>query len=201
VAAEKLLERVAAERNGRSLTVILQDVTRSRAWSFLDFSMDDDVEFVQQAHFGLLDRPPCSAELDRHLSNIAHGATRAEILLRVMLSPEGRRRRPTVRGVLLPAFLFAATSLDRLRPARPLPSQALAPRAESSLNLAAIDLPPLLPPRLVSPLQRAYRQIRKIPLLGAVAETVVDLTRLRRLRYEVIELRREIECLRARSGP
>jgi hypothetical protein len=205
ISAGQMLDRIATRRyelahgvshSGRPLAVqsefgslTLAGSTHVR--SFLDFSMPDDSEFVRQVYTGLLGRASAPGEFDRRMRDIMHGATRAEIVLRIMLSPEGRRRRQSVRGVVLRSMAMLGRILDHVRP-----QSAISGEAPSMVEQRpAASTPP--PSAQMGRLRSTYRLLRKTPLIGVMAECVVDLTRLRRRRYELIDLRTEVARLRA----
>lgn len=204
ISAGQMLDRIAVRRYelehgvsaGQPLAVRsgfanLALADSPHVWGFLDFSMPDDSEFVRQVHAGLLGRPPAPGEFDRRMRDIMHGATRLEIVLRIMLSPEGRRRRQPVRGGVLRSMSMLGRILDHVRP-----QSALSGEAPIMVEyLPAAGTPP--PSARMGQLRNTYRLVRKIPLIGVVAECIVDLTHLRRLRYELIDLRTEVARLRA----
>jgi hypothetical protein len=82
-------------------------------WRLLDFADLSDEDFVQAAHRILLGRRSSPFELDRRLGEMRAGSSRMRILVRLALSPEGRRAaRPRVRGVGLQSLFTAAGAIE-----------------------------------------------------------------------------------------
>jgi hypothetical protein len=82
-------------------------------WRLLDFADLTDEAFVREAHRVLLGRSPSSAEADRRRRELRTRSSRMEIVVRLALSPEGRRAgRPDVRGLGLPALAAAARAIE-----------------------------------------------------------------------------------------
>ena len=89
-------------------------------WRLLDLADLSDADFVWEAHHLLLGRSPSPAEADRRLGDLSHRSSRMETIVRLALSPEGRRgsHLPTV-GVGLPALAAAAGAIEAAK-ANPL---------------------------------------------------------------------------------
>jgi len=189
VPSERLLQRIEAARGGGTAADCAAAQSADRVWRFTDFAALSDAEFVEHAHQGLLGRPPRPAETARRLRDIGWGMTRAEIVLRLIGCAEGRRHRATTAGVILPALVAAAGTLDRLLPSPGQPAATTERRAAASIAVP-----------VMTKLKRAYTLARTVPLLGGLAERAVDLSRLRSLRREVLELRAEVARLRAEGS-
>jgi len=71
-------------------------------WTLSDFTTVSDADFVRAAHVILLNRLPGEAAERRRAAELQAGRSRLELLVRLALSPEGRRQRhPRVSGVTL----------------------------------------------------------------------------------------------------
>ncbi len=136
-------------------------------WRLLDFADLPDEDFVREAHRVLLARSPSRGEADRRLRELRN-RSRMEIVVRLALSPEGRRaNRPRVRGVGLPALAATARAIEAAE-ASPLLGQA----ARNSERLARSAL------FEESPKGRSARRLATAAVL-TVAAIAVD----RRLRH------------------
>ncbi len=196
IAAAEILRRCAARRAGGegAPVCIIPPVPRIEmpepperdAWRLLDLSEGSDAEFVVAAHLALLGRRPYEPEFARRMRELAAGRTRLEIIGRLALSREGRRTpRPAVSGLALPVLVGVAQGGDRvLRLAAPALGQAS--RVWRPLQAQGL-----------ARARRIYGVTLRIPVLGGLTETLVVLTRLKRLRREVMELRAEVERLKA----
>lgn len=81
-------------------------------WRLLDFADLGDDDFVRQAHRVLLGRSPSPAETSRRLRELRE-RSRMELIVRLALSPEGRRRREAeVRGFGLPALVRVGRAVE-----------------------------------------------------------------------------------------
>lgn len=89
-------------------------------WRLLDFADLTDEAFVRDAHRVLLGRSPSSTEADRRRRELRTRSSRMETVIRLALSPEGRRAdRPGVRGLGLPALAAVARAIEAAE-ARPV---------------------------------------------------------------------------------
>jgi hypothetical protein len=112
-------------------------VTPAVGWRLLDFADLSDVDFVWEAHRALLARSPSHAEVDRRLGELRDRSSRMEIVVRLALSPEGRRaRRPPVRGFGFSALSAAAGAIEA---AKASPSLARAAARSEALARLAIN--------------------------------------------------------------
>jgi hypothetical protein len=79
----------------------------------LDLADLSDADFVWQAHRVLLGRAPSSAEVDRRLGDLRTRSSRLGLVVRLGLSPEGRRaQRSETRGIGLPALALVAGAIE-----------------------------------------------------------------------------------------
>jgi hypothetical protein len=84
-------------------------------WRMVDFGDGSRSGFVQAAYFVLLGRLPYETEVMQRLTRLSAGGTRLEIILRLALSREGRRREQhPVSGVLLPMILGFIRIAERI---------------------------------------------------------------------------------------
>jgi len=121
VPAAEILRRCAAARAGHGSYPIsipkgslVADNAERSTWRLLDFADLSDTEFVQAAHVVLLGRLAYRAEAIRWIANLRAGASRFEVLVRLVLSPEGRRvSQPRVSGIGLPAVVTAGHGIER----------------------------------------------------------------------------------------
>jgi hypothetical protein len=82
-------------------------------WRLLDFADLSDVDFVWNAHRMLLGRSPSSAEVDRRVGDLHERSSRLGLIVRLGLSPEGRRaQRSGTRGVVLPVLALCAGAIE-----------------------------------------------------------------------------------------
>lgn len=193
VAAADILRRCAAQRTGGGTAVPvatapieMPDLPERDAWRLIDLSEGSNAEFVVAAHLALLGRRPYEREFARRLGELSAGRTRLEVIGRLALSREGRRTpRPPVVGLALPMLVMLARGGDRgLRLV--MPALGRASRIWRPVRMRGLERA-----------RRIYGVTLRIPILGSLTETLVVLTRLRRLRREVMELRAEIERLKA----
>lgn len=209
VPAADILRRVSDRRRGAMLAarapapetlpplhIEMPVLPERAAWRLVDLRGGSDAEFVAAAHLALLGRPPYDAELARRVREISGGRTRLGIIARLALSREGRGgARPRVAGIALPALVRMARSVDRVPQLSALLSRAsgsgqVTPRAGGGGTPAPVA-------DGAGGVRRAYGAVRRVPLLGGIAETLVVLARLRALQREVRELRAEVEKLKA----
>ncbi|MBX6747186.1 MAG: hypothetical protein IRY87_34590 [Acetobacteraceae bacterium] len=199
VPAADILRRCAAQRTdgGTAVPVAtvvpvatapieMPDLPERDAWRLIDLSEGSNAEFVVAAHLALLGRRPYEREFARRLGELSAGRTRLEVIGRLALSREGRRTpRPPVAGLALPMLVMLARGGDRiLRLVMPVLGRAS--RIWRPIRMRGLERA-----------RRIYGATLRIPVLGGLTETLVVLTRLRRLRREVMELRAEIERLKA----
>jgi hypothetical protein len=84
------------------------------SWTLADFSNVSDAEFVRAAHVVLLGRLPGQAAAARRAAELQAGRSRLEILVRLALSPEGRRRRhQRVSGLPLRFLVLTGRGIER----------------------------------------------------------------------------------------
>lgn len=121
VAANEILRRCAALRAGlepdgltlREVSPVEGNAERT-TWRLVDFADVSDADFVQTAHVVLLGRLPGDAEAKRRTADLHAGCSRFEIVVRLALSPEGRRLRDRkVSGIALPAIVAAGCGIER----------------------------------------------------------------------------------------
>jgi hypothetical protein len=119
VSANEILRRCAtlrvARAGGRPIARSGPPLfTSGRAtWRLIDFAEGSDEEFVQAAYSSLLGRLPRNAELTQRIADLRAGSSRFDVLLRLILSAEGRRARDRrVSGVALPALLAAGRATE-----------------------------------------------------------------------------------------
>jgi hypothetical protein len=129
VSAREIVQRCSEIRGGGRLRVRLRNnreaVSGCRLLDFADISDDD---FVLEAHRVLLGRSPSVSELERRLHELRTGASRMQILVRLALSPEGRRAdRRRTKGVGLRTLGVAARAIETAQA-----SSALAPTMRGS---------------------------------------------------------------------
>jgi len=148
VPSERLLHRIRSTRLGQF----------GRAWRFIDFAALGDAEFVEEAHWRLLGRAPRPEETSRRRRDIARGMTRAEVVLRLVGSIEGRRYRATAGGVILPVMVYAAGMLERLR--SPKRGETSGPRQHHRRNDP--------PAQTVETLGWFARLVRPAPSIGSL---------------------------------
>lgn len=85
-----------------------------RLWRLADLR-GDRPGFVRTAHLAMLGRPASEAEVALRLDQLGRGRTRLGILLRLVLSAEGRAlRQAPVTGLALPALRRLAPFSARL---------------------------------------------------------------------------------------
>jgi hypothetical protein len=88
------------------------DTPSSRGWRLLDFADLSDADFVREAHRVLLGRGPSLSEANRRLHELRE-SSRMEVVVRLALSPEGRRAlRPGIRGPGLSVLSRAARAIE-----------------------------------------------------------------------------------------
>jgi len=120
VAANEILRRcaalrAAAERDGMARWGVspVEGNAGRTTWRLVDFADVSDADFVQAAHVVLLGRLPGNAEAKRRTADLHAGCSRFEIVVRLALSPEGRRLRDRkVSGIALPAIVAAGRGIE-----------------------------------------------------------------------------------------
>ena len=82
-------------------------------WRLVDLADLSQADFVREAHRMFLGRRPSSTELERRLRDLQGHSSRMEIVVRLALSPEGRRAvRPRTRGIGLPALAAVGAAIE-----------------------------------------------------------------------------------------
>src|SRR5436305_15319561 len=95
IAATEILDRCEEirfhgyTRGDRERNLVTAEVTRG--WRLLDFADLSDGDFVREAHRRLLGRSPSTTEAERRLRELGDRSSRLGIVVRLALSPEGRR--------------------------------------------------------------------------------------------------------------
>jgi hypothetical protein len=120
VSASEILRRCATMRvpraGGRPIARSgppLSTGSGRATWRLIDFAEGSDEEFVQAAYSSLLCRLPRNAELTRRIADLRAGSSRFDVLLRLILSAEGRRARDRrVSGIALPALVAAGRATE-----------------------------------------------------------------------------------------
>jgi hypothetical protein len=120
VSASEILRRCASLRVARAGGRPIPNsgprlVTQSgrTTWRLIDFAEGSDEEFVHVAYASLLCRLPSNAELTRRTADLRAGSSRFDVLVRLTLSPEGRRARDRrVSGFALPTFVAAGRAIE-----------------------------------------------------------------------------------------
>jgi hypothetical protein len=88
----------------------------SGGWRLLDFADLSDEDFVREAHRILLGRTASPFDLERRLRELRAGSSRMQIVVRLALSPEGRRAvHPRVRGIGLRTLLGVGQAIEAAR--------------------------------------------------------------------------------------
>lgn len=184
VPAAVVLGRIAARRRGITVPTHSATAGSHPARRLADFGDGTNEQFVRDVHQLLLGRSPTDGERERRLSELAAGATRLELIVRLALCEEGRLPRGrTVGGVGLPALLAAGRSVERAsqRPAL----SAVSGRVVSVVRCAT------------SP--RGRRATRLLVKGGVVVAGVTVIgSRRRRARTRVAELSAQVERLQSR---
>jgi hypothetical protein len=90
-------------------------------WRLVDFADISESDFVETAHLALLGRPPSEVERSRRIAELRSGSSRLQVLVRLALSPEGRRtpNRP-ISGVGLPVLSVIGSYIERVAATRRL---------------------------------------------------------------------------------
>jgi FkbM family methyltransferase len=111
VPAAEILDRCAELRaTGTSAA----QTTAEPTWSLSDFTGVSDTEFVRAAHVILLGRLPGQAAATRRAAELEAGRSRFEILVRLALSPEGRRRHhQRVSGPAMRSLVATGRGIER----------------------------------------------------------------------------------------
>lgn len=117
VPAAELLRRVQDVREGRGPDLVrpaARGPERIRHHRLVDFGDGTDEDFVEAVHLVLLGRRPTEPEVVRRLDSLRAGRSRFELVVRLALCQEGRRRADVlpVRGLGLPAIAVLARAYD-----------------------------------------------------------------------------------------
>lgn len=92
-----------------------QPLSSRTTWRLIDFGDGSRTEFVQAAYLCLLGRRPFEFEVAGRMAQLKARGTRLGLILRLMLSGEGRRRtKPPVAGVVLPVILKCIQIAERM---------------------------------------------------------------------------------------
>ncbi|CAH2605506.1 protein of unknown function (plasmid) [Rhodovastum atsumiense] len=156
-------------------------------WRMVDFGRGTNADFVQAVHLALLGRTPAETEAARRIRELRLGMTRMEIILRVALSPEGRRTAPLhLTGVLLPVLVWFARQIDRATRIRGVgyTLHVLFNRRDGAIV------------RLWRAVRRSIELIFALPLIGSILELATGLLRVGRMRRELADLREELQRLK-----
>lgn len=133
----------------------------------LDLADLSDEDFIHAVHGVLLGRAPSPLEAARRVGELGRGSSRMEIIVRLALSPEGRRAsRPRARGIGLPALAVVGRTVEAAQ-ARPVLGGIV--RAGERVARAVLhDLTP------------HSRFVMRVARLGAVGGAAIGLDRWRR---------------------
>jgi hypothetical protein len=124
VSAAEILQRCRELRGSSRTPARAASIRRALAWSapapdarcLLDFADLGAADFVREAHRVLLGRRASSADVERRVDELRSGRPRMAIIVRLALSPEGRRaRRPPVGGIGLPALALTGAAIETMK--------------------------------------------------------------------------------------
>lgn len=130
VTSSEILHRCAALRGGlktnefaasRASSTVSSEVRAT--WRLVDFADLSEFDFVDAVHLVLLGRRPSDAERTGRIAQLRDGSSRFQVVVRLVLSPEGRRMRDRpFSGVALPILAAIGSCVDRAATTRLLGS-------------------------------------------------------------------------------